>query len=112
MEDADGQSADWDGDVDWEEDSASEVPAADLEWQAYYDAVTSKPAWPTRVLGWVLGGVMTLALALAVIVQWGLWIALTMQLFDGWGGIAGGLIAAVQMWLMFGTAEKKQSCSL
>ena len=72
----------------------------------------SPPAWPIRALSWTLSTLIAFVLALAIMVQWGLWLALTMQLFNGWGGIAGGLVVATQIWLLFGTAEKKQSCDL
>lgn len=108
----DGQPADGDEDGSWEDDVPAEEPEVDPEWQAYYDAIMSKPAWPIRIVSWALSSLIALVIAVAIMVQWGLWLALTMQLFSGWGGIVGGLLVAVQIWLLFGTAEKKQSCEL
>jgi hypothetical protein len=108
----DGQSAQWDDEGSWEEEPVPAETEVDPEWQAYYDAIMAKPAWPVRVLSWTLSTLIALILGLAIMVQWGLWLALTMQLLNGWGGILGGLVAAVQIWLLFGTAQTKQSCEL
>lgn len=108
----DGQSAQWDDDGSWEEEPVLDETEVDPEWQAYYDAIMAKPAWPIRVLSWTLSTLTALILGLAIMVQWGLWLALTMQIFNGWGGILGGLVAAVQIWLLFGTSQTKQSCEL
>ncbi len=72
----------------------------------------SKPALWVRVLTWVFSSIFCLTYALTVMLQWVLWLILTMQFFGGWGGILGGLIAAVQIWLLFGTANKPQSCGI
>jgi hypothetical protein len=107
----DGQSADWDESDDLEVETTTS-PELDKEWQEYYDAVTTPPPVYIRILTYGFGWSLTLILAVTIMAQWALWFILTSQFFNGWGGIAGGLIAAVQIWLMFGTAEKKSACRL
>lgn len=50
----------------------------------------------------MLGGLLGFEFAVLVLWQWALWLAVTMQAFKGWGGVFGGLICAVQIWLFFG----------
>ena len=65
-----------------------------------------------RIANWILTYLFALTAAVAVMVQWALWLALTMQFLGGWGGIVGGLIVAVQIWLMFGTATTNEACEI
>lgn len=88
------------------------MPEVDPQWQEYYDAVTRPAPFYIRALTWIFGGLLTLILAVTIMAQWALWFILTSQFLGGWGGIAGGLIAAVQIWLLFGTADKKDACSI
>lgn len=61
---------------------------------------------------WVLNGLEALVLAVTIMVQWFLWLALTSQVWAPWGMAIGGLIVAVQIWLLFGTATPKNACEL
>lgn len=79
------------------------------EW---YDAMQRGPSPVVRVMLWLGVGLLALVFAVTVMAQWFLWLALTSLLFAGWGMILGGLITAAQIWLLFGTAAKKESCEL
>jgi hypothetical protein len=61
---------------------------------------------------WVCSSLLALVFALAVMLQWFLWLVLTMSLFSGWGVIFGGLVFALQLWLLFGTAQRSKACEL
>lgn len=67
------------------------------------------PAW-LKVTLWTGWALLALVMAVTIMVQWFFWLAVTMLLFSGWGGVIGGLIVAVQIWLMFGTATKERQC--
>ncbi len=82
------------------------------EAKEWMEMASTPPPWWTAVLTTLGWGLLTLVLAVTIFAQWCLWLILGMELLGIPGLVLGGLIWAVQIWLIFGTANLKQSCDL
>ena len=99
--------------LDFADDYDDEPNLADsVEAQEWIDMATQPPPWWASVMIVVGWGLVALVFGVTVMAQWVLWMVLGSS-FLGVVGIAlGGLVAAVQMWLLFGTPNVNESCDL
>lgn len=74
------------------------------------EAMQAGPSkWTKLTLG--IGGLLcALTFALAIMLQWALWLAITSTLLHGWGMIVGVVICAAQILLFFESRCKKTAC--
>ena len=113
MDEEDSSFSDEVDDEDSPSSNAAQEPEIPEEMREMYDAMMAGPPVWVTVGNWIIGSLLALVLAITIMVQWGLWFALTMQFLNGWGGIVGGLICAVQIVIFFGSKkEAATSCEI
>ena len=83
----------------------TEIPG--MEWWA------AGPPWWFSTGTRLLTGLTSLCFALVVMLQWGLWLIVTGNLFSPWGMALGVVIAAAQILALFDNRSSKGgSCAL
>lgn len=73
---------------------------------------TKPPPWWASALMFVGWWLVALVFAVIVMAQWVLWMVLGSSILGTVGIVLAGLMSAVQMWLLFGTPNTKQSCDI
>lgn len=76
------------------------------------EMVSQPPSWWSAALSTAGWGLVALILAVTIMAEWLLWMIFG-SVYLGTTGIAlGGVMTALQIWLLFGTATVERSCDL
>ena len=79
-------------------------------YEAWMDVMRDGPPWWYGWASWAVSMLSALCFGLIVMLQWGLWLILTGQLWSPWSMGIGLVIAVVQMPMLFEERKSKESC--